>query len=374
MNGARFALICIAAAGIVGSQAALGQSSLKDEVQRLAQPVVEKGQSAGVSIGIVDETGRSHYFGFGTMDRRRARTPDADTLFELGSITKCFTSILLAEMVGADEVRLDEPAQRLVPPGVRLPFVSNRLITLEDLATYSAGLPRMPANAGNDLAHYSREQMFAFLTGLAHSRGTRSPERRYLYSNLGFALLGQCLADRAGIPARTLIVGRVCKPLEMHDTRFEPDGSMAGRVSVVHDKEGRPVAPWQTGCIAPAGMLRSTARDMVKFIRANVGLDKTPISAAIQLAQVGALPHRQGGAEESGNRPGLVYRPENWLHLPQRCDPRLIGERRFRSQNEDRCCGSDEPEGCALDEDFTPDHASSPRPVRRRTIPCARER
>jgi D-alanyl-D-alanine-carboxypeptidase/D-alanyl-D-alanine-endopeptidase len=226
VNGVQAAVWSVCVLMAQAQPQACAQASLKEDVAQLAQPIIAAGRAPGISIGILDDTGRAHYFAFGTIDRLGKRAPDRDTLFEIGSITKCFTAILLAAQVESGAVRLDDPAQRFVPNGVRLPRVSNRPITLEDLATYSAGLPRMPSNAG-DLAHYSRKQMFDFLTGLSTREGGRSPERHYKYSNLGFGLLGQCLSDRAGEPVRNLIVGRVCRPLGMPSTLFEPEAALA---------------------------------------------------------------------------------------------------------------------------------------------------
>jgi CubicO group peptidase (beta-lactamase class C family) len=123
-------------------------------VDKLARPIVADGRAVGISVGVLDETGGTHFFGYGKLATDGEAAPDADTLFEIGSITKCFTAVLLADMVHKGEVRLEDPAERYVPEGVRLPRVAGRAITLEDLATYSSGLPRMPDNIGDDFAHY----------------------------------------------------------------------------------------------------------------------------------------------------------------------------------------------------------------------------
>ena len=260
-------------------------ATLKAQIDKLAQPIVTDKKSVGISIGILDEAGGSHFFTYGKVSAEGERAPDADTLFEIGSITKCFTSILLADMVGKGEVGLRDPASKYLPEGVQLPRVADQAITLEDLATYSSGLPRMPDNIGGDLPSYSLEKMYAFLTHLAQREKDQSPQRHFLYSNLGFALLGDCLARRAGENIRPLIERRICKALGMPSTCFEPMGSLKERVAAVHGPAGRPVAAWENGCIAPSGMVRSSARDMVRFVQVNVGVGATPLRAALQLAQ-----------------------------------------------------------------------------------------
>lgn len=300
----RFGLLLVAVALLIGFRslsAAPAQPEqrlqLRDQVARLAEPMVARGEAIGIAVGILDAEGETHHFGFGRIAKGENRVPDSDTLFELGSITKCFTGILLAEMLLKQEVRLDEPAQALVPRGVELPKVSGRPMTLEELATYSTGLPRMPANFGKteqEHAVYSTEKMYEFLTGLARRERGGGPQRRYLYSNLGFALLGQCLAERAREPVRPLIVSRVARPLGMDSTVFEPGPRLEGRVAATY-AQGRRVPPWETGAIAPAGMLRSTTRDMVKFMQANVGRAETPLKAALEFAQ---KPRYQTGVTE----------------------------------------------------------------------------
>jgi serine-type D-Ala-D-Ala carboxypeptidase/endopeptidase len=242
----------------------------------------------GISIGILDAQGVRHTYGFGRVSKDEDRRPDRDTLFEIGSITKCFTSILLAEMDLRHEVRLNEPVEQFLPRWAQVPRVDGRPMTLEELATYSSGLPRMPANFGRterERARYSPRQMLEFLTELARRESGPGPNRHYLYSNLGFALLGHCLAERAHEPVRTLIIRRVVRPLRMESTCFEPGPKLVDRVAKTYNQAGEPVPPWETGAIAPAGMLRSTARDMLTIVAANVDRIDTPLREAIHLTQ-----------------------------------------------------------------------------------------
>lgn len=275
-----------------------GEPDLKSRVAGLAEPILEQGRTVGISVGVLDLQGKHHTLGFGRVRKDDDTVPDQDSLFEIGSITKCFTGILLAEMLLRNEVRLQDPAQKYVEDGTRLPLVGDRPITLEELATYSSGLPRMPANFGRsprEHARYSPRQMLEFLSELADRRQGRGPARHYLYSNLGFALLGHCLAQRAGERVRPLLLSRVVRPLGMESTCFEPGPRLIDRVAQTYGRNGQPVPPWETGAIAPAGMLRSNARDMLRFIAANVDRTDTPLRGAIRFAQ---LPRYRTGTTE----------------------------------------------------------------------------
>jgi D-alanyl-D-alanine-carboxypeptidase/D-alanyl-D-alanine-endopeptidase len=113
----------------------------------LAQRIDVYCLSRGMVVGITDAAGR-RFIAHGHGDTPRARPIDADTLFEIGSITKVFTALVLADMVDNGEAALNEPVEDFLSSGVRVPTRNGRPITLIDLASHRAGLPRMPANFG----------------------------------------------------------------------------------------------------------------------------------------------------------------------------------------------------------------------------------
>src|SRR5581483_4562039 len=212
---------------------------------------------------------------------------DGDTVFEIGSISKVFTSTLLADMVGHGEVKLDDPISQYLPESAKVPTRKGRAITLVDLATHTSGLPRMPDNASpkdpsNPYADYTVEQMYAFLSGY---RLTRDIGEKYEYSNLGGGLLGHVLALKAGTSYEALVTSRICRPLGMTDTRITLTPEMTARLAKGHDEAGKPVANWDIPTLAGAGALRSTAHDLLKFVSANMGLVKTDLRTTLELTQ-----------------------------------------------------------------------------------------
>lgn len=246
---------------------------------------VDAGQAAGLVVGMI-ENGETRVVAAGRSDGPNARPLDGATVFEIGSVTKAFTGVLLAEMVGRGEVRLDQPVAELLPKSVRMPAQGESLITLLDLATHRSGLPRLPSNLtrkdmANPYADYTVDSLHAFLG--AHTL-TRAPGERYEYSNLGMGLLGHALALRARKPYEALLVERVLKPLRMDDTRITLTPAMKSRLAAGHDPAGAIVPNWDFPSLPGAGALRSTADDMLRFLAANLDSNRSAINTALRLS------------------------------------------------------------------------------------------
>ena len=210
---------------------------------------------------------------------------DGDTVFEIGSITKVFTALLLTEMVTRGEVALDDPVSKFLPGSVKMPDRNGKQITLLDLATYTSGLPRnpsgIPATGDNPYAAYTVEQLYAFLSSykLRYDPGTH-----YEYANLGFGLLGHVLALRAGSSYEDLLISRVCEPLGLQDTRISLSESMRERLAKGHVSNLTPASNWDLPTLAGAGALRSTANDLVKFMKATcLSAANAPLRSAIDM-------------------------------------------------------------------------------------------
>jgi CubicO group peptidase (beta-lactamase class C family) len=232
---------------------------------------VERGGTMGIVVGVVDPDGSS----FVARGRRSADGAPVgeDTLFEIGSITKVFTAALLADLDQRGLVGPDEPLARLLPPGARVPARGERQITPRHLATHRSGLPRLPEpfappHMDNPYAAYSEADLLAFLA--AHAL-QRDPGAQYEYSNLGAGLLGYSLARRAGGSYEDLVIERLAGPLGLEDTRITLSAEQRARLATGHAGR-RAVAGWDFDALAGAGALRSTPRDLLRFVAANLGL------------------------------------------------------------------------------------------------------
>lgn len=213
---------------------------------------------------------------------------DGNTVFEIGSVTKVFTTALLADMVARGEVRLDDPISKYLPSTVRVPARGGKQITLLDLATQSSGLPRLPnnlkpADMRNPYADYSVQQLYAFLSSYELPRDIGA---QFEYSNLGVGLLGHVLSLRAGKSYEALVTERILGPLKMNDTHIVFTPEMREHLATGHDATGVVVANWDLPTLAGAGALRSTANDMAKFLAANLDSTSGPVGRALATAHV----------------------------------------------------------------------------------------
>jgi serine-type D-Ala-D-Ala carboxypeptidase/endopeptidase len=208
---------------------------------------------------------------------------NGDTIFEIGSATKVFTSLLLADMVQRGEVALADPVAKYLPADVKVPQRGGRQITLQDLATHTSGLPRLPGNLSpkdptNPYADYSVTQLYQFISAYDLARDIGS---EYEYSNLGGGLLGHVLARRAGMDYEALVRSRICGPLQMTSTGITLSAAWKARLAVGHNDRLAPVPNWDLPTLAGAGALRSTANDPLAFLAAKLGYTESPLAPAI---------------------------------------------------------------------------------------------
>lgn len=263
----------------------------------LQQRVDQYKKSVGIVVGVINEDG-SRVISYGRLSQESDRKPDGDTVFEIGSITKVFTAILLADMVERGEVKLDDPISKFLPQSVKVPTRNGKEITLRDLATHTSGLPRLPSNfapkdANNPYADYTVEQMYAFLSNYTLSRDIGV---KYEYSNYGAGLLGHILALKAGTDYETLVKTRICDQLTMRSTRIQLPPDLRARLATGHDGDLKVAANWDIPTLAGAGALRSTVNDLLKFLAANLGLTKTALFPALEKTHL---------AQQNAGAPGV---------------------------------------------------------------------
>jgi CubicO group peptidase (beta-lactamase class C family) len=253
------------------------------------QALVDAEVVRSLVVGLYD-AGKLEIYGFGRGPGGAA--PTGRTLYEIGSITKVYTALLLADSVQRREVSLDTPVSELMPPGITVPTREQTPITLGHLAMHSSGLPRLPpaieaaAESPDPYAKYGEDQLYADLvrTQLATTPGTH-----VVYSNFGAGLLGFALGRKLGVPYTKAVTDRILVPLGLSDTMFEVPDKDAGRVADGSNEDLDKVPRWTfQEPLAGAGALVSTVRDQLKLI--DIELDaaaggKEPLRRAMALTQ-----------------------------------------------------------------------------------------
>lgn len=289
---------------------------LEGLIRQRCVPFINRGKTVGMAVAVVTSTNAT-VMAFGRPALCSGGRVRADTVFEIGSITKTFTGLALAREIERGTVRLDQPVQELLPADVALPPAA-QAITLRHLASHSSGFPRVPANSsplkgvamllfGSDpYAGYTEERLLedARTVKLEFKPGSKSA-----YSNFGMILLGHLLARKTACRYEELVKREVCQPLGMNDTAVTLDRAQAARIAQGYRALlrcgplllGLRAAPFGPEC-GGAGALRSTGADLLKYLQANMRPEGQPLEHALRES------HRELSKEDETTSYGL-----NWV-------------------------------------------------------------
>lgn len=266
---------------------------IPDRIESNLRERVAAGELKAAVVAMIDGDATA-IEGFGALED--GKTPDGDSVFEIGSVTKTFTATLLAEDVVKGKLKLDAPVRSLLP-GFAVPRSGKQEITLADIAEQDSGLPRMPDNfqpkdQTDPFADYGADRLKEFLAGY---KLPRAPGASYEYSNLAVGLLGYGLAQNHHQSYGDLVAARILKPLGMSSSGLKPEPVVG------FDAAGKPVHSWHFDALAGAGALRSTGADMLRYLQAYMGRTATPLRPAMELAKTA----RKDAAP--GFRIGLIW-------------------------------------------------------------------
>ncbi|EAQ78326.1 serine hydrolase [Blastopirellula marina] len=278
-TSATIAILLLLIASI--SQAA----DLAQQVDRLAKPYIDSETVVGMSIGII-QGDKTVVRGYGKLSADDSRVPDGRTIYEIGSISKVFTGLLLADAVVEGRVSLVTPVEELLPAGFSMRRRDEVApIRLWHLSTHTSGLPRLPDNLKaadpNPYAEYTSENMAEFL---AQYQPRKKPGENMEYSNLGTALLGMLLAADQKTDYATLLQTRIATPLQLDETQIVLSAKQQNRLASPHVDGGAPGRTWDFDVFAGAGGIRSDVDDLLKFAQAQLDPPAGKLGVAIDLA------------------------------------------------------------------------------------------
>ena len=279
---------------------------ITDEIKAHINALLESnGTNAAIVIGIVDPNG-TQFYSIGKVSDANNTTVDQNTIFAIGSNTKVFTTVLLAEMVEDGLIKLNDPIDKYLPPSVTIPQYKGHKITIEDLATHTSGLPEFPSNYCPSFAisnaqslddkvqrvrnlmsctkNYTIGQLYQ---GLSNTTITREPGSKYEYSTFGTGLLGHILTLKSNMSSYDeLLTERILNVLGMNSTSIYLSDEQKSRLAIGH-LSGQELPLFNiSNPLVPGGGLYSSADDLLKFISANIGLIKTKLDSAMQTSHL----------------------------------------------------------------------------------------
>jgi CubicO group peptidase (beta-lactamase class C family) len=284
-NTEKIQRICLLLATLVPfvSSVPAGAATMAPSVMRGTLALYVKAHPyAMVAVGSIDRGREWIYFVRGSQAKGRL---DERTQFQIGSITKVFTATLLAQMVAARKMKLSDPIERYLPAGVAAPTYGGRPITLLSLANHTSGLPFVPPNYGSIRSpeDYSLTSLDDALvaTELPHAPGSQ-----WEYSDFGYAVLGQVIADAAHKPFGDLVKQNILVPLGMSDTVVTGSSATRHAMAPPHEYGGAPTQPAVFGrAVDPAVSIESDLHDMMVFLRANLRAPDGRLGPELSLAQ-----------------------------------------------------------------------------------------
>ena len=289
---------------------------LHSKLQEHASMFMEKQAPAGMVIGYVDDTSTG-VISFGETSEGNGELPDANSIFEIGSITKTFTAAALASLVVDGKLALDQPLGSLLPHLNKTPTYEGTSITLLHLATHTSGLPRLPVSLiwealipgrlMNPYKHYSARDLEAYLQSYELKQ---KPGEKADYSNVGMGALGYALSHYTGKTYEELITELVCEPLGMKDTVITPSAEQRERmvtgytkgISLSNQRILKVQPRWKFhDSLAGGGALLSSANDMLTYVRANLVQTTSSLTPALELT------HQPHFVSDDGTTYGLAW-------------------------------------------------------------------
>lgn len=255
------------------------------KVDTVARTYIQKANTAGLSIGVFKD-GQISTYNYGETTKGNKKLPDANTLFEIGSISKTFTSTILAYYVNEGKVKLTDPITKYLPDSVKTNTALND-ITLVMLSNHTSGLSRMPDNMaikpGDELNPYKTYDKTLLFGYLKTCKLNSKPGEQYAYSNLAVGLLGTILTQVGGKTYDQLVADIICKPLGMKSTAQHLLPSLQARFATVYNADGNPTPPWDFDALAPCGSLHSSVNDLMIYAKANMNPANNKLGKAFEL-------------------------------------------------------------------------------------------
>lgn len=266
----------------------------------------------GAAVAVIDK-GKTNIYVFGTADKSTNKPVTTQTIFELGSITKLFTTLLLAEEVTNSHMQMSDTLTQYLPALAKNKNLTQ--VTMQELATYSASLP---FTAPDSVTSFQQMQDY-----LLHWQPTSPIGSVWQYSNMSIGLLGNALETKNQVDISQLYDENIFDPLKMTSAAIDLTDQQQANLAQGYSKNGSPAAHFSASLFPAAALSKGSIQDLANFLAAAVGVPNTPqnIHDAMQLAQtpratVGDMEQALSWQLTSLTDKNLLHAPEN-MNLDQ---------------------------------------------------------
>jgi D-alanyl-D-alanine-carboxypeptidase/D-alanyl-D-alanine-endopeptidase len=270
-----------------------------DQISQILKEAVNSKRSKSIIVGIIDSAGRRVY-SEGVLSDQNPAKPNANTIYEIGSITKVFTSLVLADMSLKGKLSLEDPLSKFLPASIKVPVRNGKEITLLNLSTHTSTFPRFPFNTDpknidDPYGDYSNNKLYEYLAAYQPDMDFGA---RWRYSNTAYGLLGNILTRVAGVKNyEQLVIDSICNPLKMSSTVISLTPALLKNTAIGHSEWGEPVGFLNLSALDGAGAFRSNVNDLLTFAAANLGWVASDLYPAMELTHESRIQKEAGGID-----------------------------------------------------------------------------
>lgn len=260
-------------------------TELDKKIEAIVQPFMFESKTVALSIGILKD-GKTYFYNYGETKKGNGQIPSSKNLYEIGSITKTFTGILLAKAVTENKIRLNDPVNKFLPKNTPILKFGNDTLKIVHLSNHTSGLPPLPDNFGatdlvNPYMDYDEKKLFAYLK---HASISRKPGEKWEYCNLGVGLLGYILQQVNKMPFEKMVTDFITAKAGMTDTREFLTKKDSALFVQGYDENISTQSQWDFKALTAAGSLRSNTEDMLKYAALNLNTADSKLKQAIELS------------------------------------------------------------------------------------------
>lgn len=285
-------LLIIALFALFVSNISFGQD-MEAKILEIVKPLLDGKKNMSISVGVYDvNSDTPRMFFFGKVSKEDSSKPNEYTVYEIGSITKTFTTTMLVMLERDGKLKINDPVQNYLPEGVTIHnFSSTAPVKLYHLATQTSGLPRLPGNlmtgdntdAKNPYKKYGETELYNFVNNYIPEY---EPGQKYLYSNLGMGLLGNLMTRASGKSYEELLHYYLVDSLGMTMTSTKMTPEIQKKLAKGYNEKGEPTLNWDFDALAGCGAIRSNMSDMIKYLSFQMGKSDTlKFSEGLKLMQ-----------------------------------------------------------------------------------------